>query len=62
VRGGLAVVYGRGFSRGKMAVAVREESAAERECGAGVSRFLWRLGIAGGVLSGVCVCMGCVEC
>ena len=40
-----------------MAVAVREESAAERECGAGVSRFLWRLGIADGVLSG-----GCVEC
>ena len=45
---GLAVVYGRTFVAA-MAVAVREESAAERECASGVSRFLWRLGIADGV-------------
>lgn len=44
----MAVVSGRRFVAA-MAVAVREESVAERECGAGVSRFLWRLGIADGV-------------
>lgn len=44
VRGGVAVVHARSFVA-VMAVAVREE----REWRAGVSRFVWRLGIGDGV-------------